>query len=265
MDLWKRKTIPLSDAAWQFASKSASEEGKSRVIFWSLVSLVAILIVGGSLIYAKESRERAEQARKDADAIAAALAEVKVLKRQAEENALEAAATAALIAELQKKMAEQQAQYGAQVQAAVKKVSTAKDLDAAKSATADLKAPTGGGAVVPLPMDLVGGPSTPKLDTSGPSPSGGGGTFDQAAIERVVSSRKAGVKRTCLERSNSTASSTKVTATLTIAPSGAVQSVSTQGDDPSVGKCIENQLRNWSFPAPGEAKTVQIPFVFVRQ
>jgi hypothetical protein len=36
-------------------------------------------------------------------------------------------------------------------------------------------------------------------------------------------------------------------------------------DDPAVGKCIENQLKNWSSPPPGETKTVQIPFVFVRQ
>ena len=89
--------------------------------------------------------------------------------------------------------------------------------------------------------------------------------FDQGAIERVVNSRKAGVKRTCLDRSASTASSTKVTATITIAPNGSVQNVSTAGDEPVVAKCIEQQLRTWSFPAPGEVKQVQIPFVFVRQ
>ncbi|HEY8073002.1 MAG TPA: AgmX/PglI C-terminal domain-containing protein, partial [Labilithrix sp.] len=96
-------------------------------------------------------------------------------------------------------------------------------------------------------------------------PSGGSGTFDQASIERVVNTRKAGVKRVCLERSTSTASTTKVTATLTIAPNGQVQNVSTTGDEPVVAKCIEQQLRSWSFPAPGDTKTVQIPFVFVRQ
>ena len=104
-----------------------------------------------------------------------------------------------------------------------------------------------------------------KLDTSGPSPSSGGGGFDQGAIERVVNARKAGVKRTCLDRAGSTAGSTKVTATITIAPNGSVQNVSTAGDEPVVAKCIEQQLRTWSFPAPGEVKTVQIPFVFVRQ
>jgi hypothetical protein len=120
---------------------------------------------------------------------------------------------------------------------------------------------------VPLPADLLSGsaPSAAKFDTTGPSPSGGGGGFDQGAIERVVNTRKAGVKRTCLERSTSTASSTKITATLTIGPSGSVQNVATTGDDPVVAKCIEQQLKNWSFPAPGEVKQVQIPFVFVRQ
>src|SRR5690606_10079974 len=106
----------------------------------------------------------------------------------------------------------------------------------------------------------------PKIDTSGPSPSAGGGTFDSSAIERVVNARKAGVKRTCLERrGGGGAGSTKVTATLTIAPNGSVQNVTSTGNDPAVGKCIEQQLRTWSFPAPGETRTVQIPFVFVRQ
>ena len=105
----------------------------------------------------------------------------------------------------------------------------------------DLKAQAGPtqNQVVPLPM---------KLDTSGPGPSTGAGTFDQGAIERVVATRKAGVKRICLDRNRSSAASTKVTATLTIAPSGTVQNVSTTGDDPVVGKCIEQQLRSWSFP-----------------
>jgi hypothetical protein len=115
-----------------------------------------------------------------------------------------------------------------------------------------------------LPADLssLTGPSIPKPTDSGPS---AGGTFDAGAIERVVNSRKAGVKRTCLDRGGSSAGSTKVTASLTIAPNGSVQNVSTAGNDPSVAKCIEQQLRGWSFPPPGEVKQVQIPFVFVRQ
>jgi len=153
----------------------------------------------------------------------------------------------------------------------MKKVASATSLDGAQKATEDLKT-QGGPAqnqVVPLPIDLSGvsGPTTAKLpsDPSGPGPSGGGGAFDQGAIERVVNSRKAGVKRTCLDRGSSSASSTKVTATITIGPSGAVQNVTASGNEPTVAKCIEQQLRSWSFPAPGEVKQVQIPFVFVRQ
>ena len=248
VELWKRGTVPLSDAAKHFVAAGAKDEQRAQLIRWSVGALFIALIVGGSLFYAKESNERAAQARKDADALAAALAQVKTLKQQAEENAGEAAASAKLLADLQRSMAAERAAFGANVQATLKKVASATSLDGAQKASADL--------------DAQGGP---KLDTSGPSPSGGGGGFDQGAIERVVNSRKAGVKRTCLDRSSSTASSTKVTATITIAPNGTVQSVSTAGDEPVVGKCIEQQLRTWSFPAPGETKQVQIPFVFVRQ
>jgi hypothetical protein len=223
-----------------------------------------MIVVGGSLVYAKESREHADE-------LAAALAQVKLLKQEAEENALEAAASAKLLHDLQKQMAEERAAYGANVQAAMKKVATATTLDGAQKASQELQAQAAAPAktsapVVPLPLNLLGGSGpNPQLDTSGPSPSVGGGAFDQGAIERVVAARKTGVKRTCLDRGGNTAASTKITASLTIAPNGTVQSVSTSGDDPAVGKCIENQLRSWTFPAPGEVKQVQIPFVFVRQ
>lgn len=267
VELWKRGTIPLSAGAQQFLTKSFRDEQRAQYAFWGLVFVILALIVGGSLFYAKLSRDSAAQARRDADALAAALAEVKLLKQQAEENAGEAAATAKLLHDLQQQMAAERAAYGKNVKATLDKVANAPNLDTARKATADLSAQSGPSQnqVVPLPADLIGGPSTPKLDTSGPSPSAGGGTFDQSAIERVVNTRKAGVKRTCLERSAGGAASTKVTATLTIGPSGNVQNVSSSGNDPVVGKCIEQQLRSWTFPAPGETKTVQIPFVFVRQ
>lgn len=264
-ELWKRETLPLSDAARTFIAAGMRDEFKAQRIRWGVGLLIVALIVGGSLFYAKESSDRAAQARKDADALAAALAEVKTLKQQAEENAGEAAASAALLADLQKKMEAERAQYGASVQATLKKVASATSLDSAQKASADLKAQgPSQNQVVPLPADLssLAGPSIPKPTDSGPSAAG---TFDAGAIERVVNSRKAGVKRTCLDRGGSAAGSTKVTASLTIAPNGSVQNVSTTGNDPSVAKCIEQQLRGWSFPPPGEVKQVQIPFVFVRQ
>jgi serine/threonine protein kinase len=265
VELWKRGTVPLSDAARSFVAASMRDEQKAQRIRFVVGLGIVTLIVGGSLFYAKESSDRAVQARKDADALAAALTEVKTLKQQAEENAGEAAASAALLAELQKKMEADRAQYGASVQATLKKVASATSLDSAQKASADLKAQAPAqNQVVPLPADLssLTGPSIPKPTDSGPS---AGGTFDAGAIERVVNQRKAGVKRTCLDRAASAGGSTKVTASMTIAPNGSVQNVSTTGNDPVIAKCIEQQLRTWSFPAPGEVKQVQIPFVFVRQ
>ena len=266
IELLKRDPAQLSETARQFITASANEARKAERVRFAVLTFVVALIVGSALFYAKISKDAADQARRDADALSAALAQVKTLERQAEEAAGEAAATATLLHDLQKKMAEGQAAYGANVDAALKKIAAAKNLDTAQKATADLKAPAPpSNQVVPLPANLLGGsgPSMPSPGGAGPSPGGGG--FDEAAIERVVNSRKAGVKRTCLERSTSTASTTKVTATITIAPNGSVQNVSTAGDDPVVSKCIEQQLRNWSFPAPGDTKQVQIPFVFVRQ
>jgi predicted Zn finger-like uncharacterized protein len=100
---------------------------------------------------------------------------------------------------------------------------------------------------------------------AGPS-AGGGGTLDEAAIMRTVNGRKAGIKRSCIDRAGAQASTVKVTANITIAPNGTVQNVTASGDDPVAAKCMESQIRTWTFaPPPGETKSVSIPFVFVRQ
>ncbi len=104
----------------------------------------------------------------------------------------------------------------------------------------------------------VGGPG------GGPGGAAGGG-LDQAAVERVVASRRTGVKRTCWERANTEKSSASVMVVVTVAPNGTVQNASASGDDPVIAKCIENQVRTWTFPAPGSKTTVNIPFKFFRQ
>jgi hypothetical protein len=99
----------------------------------------------------------------------------------------------------------------------------------------------------------------------GPGASGGSG-LDQAAVERVVAGHRAGVKRTCWERGGAdTKSSVNVTVTATVAPNGTVANTTSNGDDPVVGKCIESQVKSWTFPAPGANTTLNIPFKFVRQ
>lgn len=112
---------------------------------------------------------------------------------------------------------------------------------------------------------LGGGTGGPNI---GPGPGGGagGGGLDQTGVERVVANHRAGVKRTCWERGGADQkSNVAVTVQATIAPNGTVQSVSSTGDDPVVGKCIENQVKTWTFPAPGSQTQISIPFKFLRQ
>jgi predicted Zn finger-like uncharacterized protein len=111
---------------------------------------------------------------------------------------------------------------------------------------------------------LVPGGGGPNVGPGGPGPSGGGG-LDQAGVERVVAGHRAGVKRTCWERGGDQKSSVNVTVTANVAPNGSVSSTSSSGDDPVVAKCIESQVKSWSFPAPGSPTTINIPFKFVRQ
>src|SRR5262249_27385694 len=75
IELWKTKTVSLSEAAFQFADTSAKEEAQARLLIRTLIGLVVALIVGGSLLFANQSHERAKQARRDADALSAALDE----------------------------------------------------------------------------------------------------------------------------------------------------------------------------------------------
>lgn len=111
-------------------------------------------------------------------------------------------------------------------------------------------------------MGNTNGPST----GSGGAGAGSGGGLDAASVQRVVRDRQAGVKRTCWERGGSDQkSSANVNVSVNVAPNGSVSSASATGDDPVVAKCIENQVKTWSFPAPGSQTTINIPFHFVRQ
>ncbi len=113
---------------------------------------------------------------------------------------------------------------------------------------------------------LQGGGSGPTAGPTGGGGGGGGGSsLSSDAIEGVVRSHSAGVKRTCWERGGSQASSVNVTCRVVIAGNGQVSSASANGSDPVVTKCIESSVRSWSFPASGGTTTVDIPFHFVRQ
>jgi hypothetical protein len=125
--------------------------------------------------------------------------------------------------------------------------------------------PSSGGGGIDL-SGLGGSPGGPAVGggAGGGGPAGGG--LDQTAVQQVVRNRSAGVKRTCWERGgNDQKSSANVQVTVTVAPNGQVANASATGDDPVIAKCIEGQVRTWSFPAPGQTTTINIPFHFVRQ
>src|SRR5262249_6669817 len=92
-------------------------------------------------------------------------------------------------------------------------------------------------------------------DTAAGAP-GPGGQLDGTSIQRTVANYIPGVRRGCWEtalssRSADAPTSARVGATITISPSGGVDSVTTTGDPkgyPSLARCIESKVRTWRFP-----------------
>jgi hypothetical protein len=127
-------------------------------------------------------------------------------------------------------------------------------------------APAQGGAKIDL-GGLLGGPGTgPNGGPGGGAAGSSGSSLTGSAIESVVRSHAAGVKRTCWERGANQEASENVTVRVVIGGSGAVQSASSSGgSDPAMSKCIENSVRSWQFPPSGGTTNVDIPFHFVRQ
>ena len=102
----------------------------------------------------------------------------------------------------------------------------------------------------------------PGSDTPKPA---GGGNLTEAQVSQVVGLHRPGVSRGCWDRNPTAKPAVNVTVSLTVAPDGSAQNVSAAGDDASVAKCIENDVRNWKFPASGASQKIAIPFKFVRQ
>jgi predicted Zn finger-like uncharacterized protein len=126
-------------------------------------------------------------------------------------------------------------------------------------------AASGGGADL---SGLLGGnnrPMMPSVGGPGPGPGGGGGGLTQDQIEAVVASRRASVKRACLDRADPSVTNVKINVKATIGGNGLVQSASATGNDPTVARCVENNVKSWTFPASGGTSQLEIPFTLVRQ
>ena len=132
-----------------------------------------------------------------------------------------------------------------------------------------------GTPAAPLDMSGLSGPSVagPSNDPTGGPQTAGGGQLSTGEISGVVEANRPMVKRRCWQPALDATkglggSSARVSATIVIAPSGAVQVASASGaekDYPGLSSCIAARIKAWKFPASGGTTPVNIPFVFAAQ
>jgi predicted Zn finger-like uncharacterized protein len=114
-----------------------------------------------------------------------------------------------------------------------------------------------------LPGGLLPGPG-PGPDVA-PAPKTGGGSISQGQLEATINGRKAAVKRVCFDRLGAGAGNANETVRITIDGSGHVTNVSADGNNGTVGRCLEKEIGRWPFPASGGTTEVSVPFHFVLQ
>jgi predicted Zn finger-like uncharacterized protein len=153
------------------------------------------------------------------------------------------------------------------------------EAPATTAAPSPVKGPPVGGAVAKATtapastgrsLDLHGlGSNNVALadDPTGDGPKVAGQCLSEGQVRKVVQLHMVAVRRSCWERNQTanTKPSVNVNVTLTVGADGSSQAVSASGDDPSVAKCIENDVRGWHFPAMGCSQTTSIPFKFLLQ
>jgi hypothetical protein len=116
----------------------------------------------------------------------------------------------------------------------------------------------------------VTGPTATAPGTSGTT---GGSGLTAGEMSAVVEQNRPLVKRRCWQPALDAnkglgGGSARVSASITIAPSGAVQSVTAGGaekDYPGLSSCIASRIQGWKFPAAGAPTNVNVPFVFAAQ
>ncbi len=118
-------------------------------------------------------------------------------------------------------------------------------------------------------LDLHGigaGPTIAPVDDQGnDGAKAAGSCLSEGQVQQTIQLHRVAIQRSCWERSSNGKLAVNVSVLLTIAADGSPQGVTASGDDPSVAKCIENDVKGWRFPAMGCSQRTSIPFHFVRQ
>jgi predicted Zn finger-like uncharacterized protein len=102
-------------------------------------------------------------------------------------------------------------------------------------------------------------------DPGSEGPKAPGQCFSSGQVQNVIGLHQVSIRRACWERDPTTKPSVNVAVSMTIGPDGSPQGVSASGDEASVAKCIENDVRGWHFPAMGCSQKTGFSFKFVRQ
>jgi predicted Zn finger-like uncharacterized protein len=105
----------------------------------------------------------------------------------------------------------------------------------------------------------------PGEDPGSEGPKAPGQCFSSGQVQQVIGMHQLAIRRACWERDPTTKPTVNVTVSMTIGSDGSPQGVSASGDEASVAKCIENDVRGWHFPAMGCSQKTGFSFKFVRQ
>ncbi|WP_437289664.1 GYF domain-containing protein [Sorangium sp. So ce406] len=161
------------------------------------------------------------------------------------------------------------------------------DTASAKPEVASPGKPGGAASQRPQPEKPVASASPAPFDRSGfgagvPGPSSGPGSqgagaglsqLSQGEISSVVEGNRPSVRRHCWQpaldaRDRNASTTARVSASVVIGASGAVQSASAAGsekDYPGLSSCIASRIKSWRFPPSSGSTPVTIPFVFAAQ
>jgi predicted Zn finger-like uncharacterized protein len=127
-------------------------------------------------------------------------------------------------------------------------------------------APTAPGRSLDLHSITSGTSVAPSEDPGGnDAPAAPGQCLSGGQVQQVIGLHQLAIRRTCWERNPTVKPTVNVAVALTVGPDGSAQNVSTSGDEASVAKCIENDVRSWHFPAMGCSQKTGFSFKFVRQ
>ncbi|MDP9033918.1 MAG: GYF domain-containing protein, partial [Myxococcota bacterium] len=134
------------------------------------------------------------------------------------------------------------------------------------AAAASNTSPNPGGRSLDLHALTQNGPTVaPTDDPAGEGPKAAGQCFSEGQVQQVIGMHQTAIRRACWERNPTTKLTVNVTVGLTIGTDGSAQSVAANGDETSVAKCIENDVRLWRFPQMGCTQKTSFSLKFVRQ